>query len=254
MIIKLSNKYMFTKENNMKIAICDDNVLFGGEVEALIEKTFKGTEVEYDCECFLSGDKLLEVLKSDPFAFQIYLLDIEMVGTNGLEVAKMIREYDLDSVIIFMTSHGELMPEAFKVFAFEYIIKPLDEEKTMGTLLAAIQHIQKRKKVFQYTIKKSTHTLFLNQIEFLESVGRKIVIHTIDNQSTEYYGTLKDAAEKVKSLSFVQTNKSFIINMDHIKSIESNLVVMRNGNSVPIGRKYHTSFHSSYRKYIFSKR
>ena len=143
----------------------------------------------------------MDFLEQLPYYFHMYLLDIEMEGADGLETAAKIREADSDAVIIFMTSHAELMSEAFEVLAFQFIIKPFDHEKTSSILSAAVRYLQKRKGVFQFVSQKKIYT-FLNQIRYIESSGRKIFLHTIDGANYEYYGTLKDAREQVKGILF----------------------------------------------------
>lgn len=237
----------------MNIAICDDNVYLGSQIEGMVEQAFSGKTNDYECEVFSSGDELLAHLREHPLAFQLYLLDIEMAGTNGLETAAFIRENDSDAVIIFMTSHAELMSEAFRVMAFQFVVKPFDEEKTIGILVSAIQYIQKRKSIYQYIVRKKTHTVSLAQIAYIESMGRKVALHLTDGQIQEYYGTMKEAVEKTQGILFVQIHNSFLINLEQLSTVESNTVLLNNGESLPIGNKFHASFHAAFRKFVLAQ-
>lgn len=234
----------------MNIAICDDNIYLGGKIEALVDKAFAGNTFEYNCEVFSSGDSLLAFLEKNPFAFQMYLLDIEMEGTDGLKTAAQIRLKDSDAVIIFMTCHAELMPEAFKVLAFQYVVKPFDDEKTISIILSAILYLQNQKSLYQYIIRKRAYTLYLSQIEYIESIGRKIILHTIDGTKQEYYGTLKEAARKTANIAYIQLHNSYIINMRYLDMAGGNSVIMRSGIEITISNKYHDSFHKAYRKFV----
>lgn len=133
----------------MNIAICDDNLNAANHLEGLVEQAFSGNGDSYECEVFSSGEALLQYLTHYPLAFQMFLLDIEMEGATGLEVAAKIRQTDADAVIIFVTSHVELMPEAFQVLAFQYITKPYEDQNALAILLSAIQLLQNRKALFQ---------------------------------------------------------------------------------------------------------
>lgn len=237
----------------MNIAICDDNIYLGCKIESLVDQVFEGDADTYDCEVFTSADELLDYLGKNPLAFQIYLMDIEMEGTNGIEAAARIREQDQDAIIIFMTSHAELMPEAFKVLAFQYIVKPFNDEKTIAILLSAVRHLQSKNAVYQYIVRKARHTVYLSQIEYIESVGRKVVLHLKNGEAQEYYGTLKDAAEKTVGISFAQVHNSYIVNLQHLAVAESGQVKMQSGMEIPISGKFHDSFHTAYRKYILAQ-
>lgn len=238
----------------MNIAICDDEVLTTRNLENYIESALE--ETTYDCSCknFFSGDSLLVFLKENPQYFQIYLLDIEMSGTNGLETASQIRRYDSDAVIIFVTGHVELMPEAFRVLAFNYIIKPFNRITIKETILSAINLLESRNKLFSYKIQKTIHTVYRSQIEYIESFGRRMVLHLTDGGEIEYNGTLKDAAAKTEGLTFAQAHNSYIVNMERIAKIDSQHLRMRGGAEIPISGKFHVSFHASYRNYILMKR
>ena len=64
----------------------------------------------------------------------IYILDIEMPRMNGLEVAKAIRTRDSKALIVFLTSHVKYMPDVFEVVTFDFISKPITEERLRALL------------------------------------------------------------------------------------------------------------------------
>ena len=92
----------------MKAAICDDDICFTSEIESLLEETI-GAQLE--CEVYLSAEEMLKRIEEMNENYQMYVLDIEMDGMNGMEAAAKIREKDQDAIIIFMTSHVEKMPD-----------------------------------------------------------------------------------------------------------------------------------------------
>ena len=237
----------------MRIAICDDEHVINEMLKIIIEKTFSKLAHDCDIELYKSGDMLLQYLSSHPCYFHIYLLDIEMEGINGLETAHRIREQDAEAIIIFVTSHRELMPEAFRVLAFEFIIKPFHQEAVNRIILSAIRLLESRRTLFTYVIRKKTHSLFLSKIENLESKGRKVILQTTQGERIEYYGTLKNAAAKLSSLTFAQPHKSYIINLEHTRRLESWSILMQSGNTIPVSALFHDSFHIAYRRFILSR-
>lgn len=237
----------------MNIAICDDDRLMSGQIEKIVDQVFHGETNKYNTEVFFSGDSLLDFLTKKPNYFHMYLLDIEMEGTDGLATAAKIREADPNAVIIFMTSHAELMSEAFEVLAFQFIVKPFNNEKAVSILSSAVRYLQKRKGVFQFVSQKKIYTFFLNQISYIESSGRKIFLHTTDGETYEYYGTLKDAREQVKGILFAQIHNSIIINLESLNTVESNFVYLKGGEKLPISKKFHASFHEQFQQFVLSR-
>lgn len=237
----------------MNIAICDDDRVMSGQIEKIVDQVFHGETSKYNTEVFFSGDALLDFLMKQPKFFHMYLLDIEMAGTDGLETAAQIRKADPDAVIIFMTSHAELMSEAFEVLAFQFIVKPFNHEKAVGILSSAVRYLQKRKGVFQFVSQKKIYTFFLNQISYIESSGRKIFLHTTNGETYEYYGTLKDAREQVKGILFAQIHNSIIINLESLNTVESNFVYLKDGEKLPISKKFHASFHEQFQQFVLGR-
>lgn len=237
----------------MNIAICDDNIYDSSHLESLVDMAFYGNTRDYDCEVFSTGDSLLEYLNKNPLAFQIYLLDIEMDGKDGVQTAREIRAQDGDAIIIFVTNHAELMSQAFKVLAFQYIVKPFEDESAIEIILSALNLLQSRKSLFQYSVRKKTCTLYQSQIEYIESIGRKILLHTVGGEVQEYYGTLKDAAAKTAGLSFAQIHSSYIINMEQLETVDAQGVRLRSGTHLTISDKYRRSFNDSWRSFILAR-
>ena len=234
----------------MNIAICDDEDVIRNTLAAQVGQVTDHTPYICSQTLFSSGDEVLQFLAENPRHFQIYLLDIGMQGTDGLETARQIRSQDKEAVLLFITSHKELMPEAFRVLAFGYLIKPVREEELTSLLLSALHLLECRQILYFYSVRKKIHTLQLAQIEYIESLGRKVILHLTNGETREYNGTLKEAAVNTRGLTFAQVHHSFIINLEQIKMLESWMVTMQSGDQIKISNTYHAVFHSSYRNFI----
>ena len=233
----------------MNIAICDDNGFMADKLEALVRSCFSDRG-ECFCSVFYSGEELLESLQEEATVYQIYLLDIEMGQIDGLETAARIRDADRDAVIIFVTSHGELMPEAFQVLAFQFIVKPFDENKARQIFLKAVHAVKEKRTCFHFVIRKKTYTLYLKDIVCFESFNRKVIIHTVSDEEYEYYGSLKDVLRELGSLSFAQVHNSYLVNMEHIKTMGGEGLLMDNGLQIAVTKSYGKTFHEAYKNFV----
>lgn len=234
----------------MNIAICDDEDIIREKLSEQVGRVIAQTTYSCSQELFSSGDELLEFIDENPGYFQIYLLDIGMSGTDGLETAKRIRRRDKDAVLLFITSYRELMPEAFQVLAFGFLVKPVKKEELVRMLMAAFHLLECRNTLYFYKSYKNIHTLSLVQIQYIESRGRKVILHLVNGENREYYGTLKEAATKTQGLTFVQAHHSFLVNLEQIKALESWEITMQGGDKIKISNTYHSSFHKNYRNFI----
>lgn len=237
----------------MNIAVCDDNPKIVGQIEKLLFAFFENDPNQFNYEAFLSGESLLDHLKKEADVFQIYLLDVEMEALDGFEVARFIREKDQEAIIIFITSHVEWMPEAFEVNAFHYLIKPIDELKVKQVLTKAMEQLSLRKMILQFMIQKKVYTVYLGDVEYFESMKRKMILHLRNGDEHEYYGTMKEVIDKVSPQLFTQIHHSFVINMDHVQTKSGETIVMQSGREIAITKKFHKSFQIAYRNYVMMR-
>lgn len=237
----------------MNIAICDDNPKIIGQIETLLISFFEHDLNQFNYEAFLSGESLVDHLTKEESSFQIYLLDVEMKSLDGFEVARFIREKDQQAIIIFITSHVEWMPEAFEVNAFHYLIKPIDELKVKQVLTKAMEQLSLLKMILQFTIQKKVYTVYLGEVEYFESMKRKMIIHLKNGEEYEYYGTMKEVIDKVSTQLFTQIHHSFVINMDYVQMKSGETIVLQSGREIAITKKFHQSFQSTYRKYVLMR-
>ncbi|EOH94491.1 LytR/AlgR family response regulator transcription factor [Enterococcus pallens] len=234
----------------MNIAICDDDQIFCQQLEECVQQLFKDNSQDFECEIFYSGESMLSFVEKNQRGFQIYLLDIGMAGMDGIGVAEVIRQKDLDAIIIFVTSHEAEMPRAFDVLAFHYLVKPLDEKQVFRVLSSAVYYIHKKRTVFQYPIRRQVNTILLAEVAYFESVSRKIRIHTTKGEVFEYYGTLKDVERQAGSFNFSRIHKSYLVNLECIQRTENQTIMMRDQTVLSISRRYHQLFHRAFRRYL----
>ena len=96
-----------------RIAICDDEPFQSNYLKSLVMAWSEEKELDCSVKTFSSAESLLFHGCEE---FDILLLDIEMAGMNGVELAKRVRERDETSVIIFVTGYSEYIAEGYAVF------------------------------------------------------------------------------------------------------------------------------------------
>lgn len=225
----------------MKVAICDDHPSLTEQINDLL--------VEYDPSLFetytyYNPKKLIEQLEHE--TFDCFILDIEMDKMNGVELAKIIRDKEILSPIVFLTSYKEYMEEVFQVQTFDYLLKPIDKERFFQVLGKLKFHIGKTKDTFVFSINKNTFKLPINDIVYFEKDKRQVVIHTFDDNYRVYMST----KELLKQLGndFVQIHSSFVINCAYIKEIGTNFLLLhyeQESVELPISRRYKSNSHES---------
>lgn len=217
----------------LDIIICEDN----DHQRKLIENITKEAliNLKYDSKVDLSTDNPLDVInhvKTNKERSFVYLLDVDLnEETNGIALAKGIREYDSKGYIIFITAHVELsfLTFKYKVQALDYIVKSDSQSlknKIIECLIAAYNDYQNmnfkidEKNMIFINLGNKIINFDLNEILFFEttSMAHKLRIHTYKGQF-DFYGKIKDIEDNVTS-DYYRTHRSYLVNTTKIKSID----------------------------------
>ncbi len=234
----------------IKLAVCDDSKRIVGEIEDMIETLFH-TGIDYDS--FYSGEELLHYLEiNEDETYDIFLLDIEMGKISGLETAKSIREKNKEAIIIFITSHDELVYDSFEVFTFRFIVKPLSIEKLSEALDKAIAYLNVLNKRFSFRYNNIEKCLNSSDIIYFESDRRKMYLYTVDERFL-FYNTVAETYEKLEKLLFVKCHASFIVNMKYVEEISRDSLLLTNGMKIPISNRYRETTFNVYHDFLRRK-
>ena len=129
----------------MNIAICDDEIKIQEEIAAFINKDFSRSRVTY----FSDGESFLASIRGCPENLpDLLLLDIDMPGISGMEVAAALAEEKARTLIVFVTAHDELVYDSFKYHPFAFVRKKFLEEELLSVLADCQKEIEGRNKRF----------------------------------------------------------------------------------------------------------
>ena len=162
-----------------------------------------------------------------------------MPGLNGISMAKELKAFHPRLQFIFVTNYTEYIEEAFSVEPVFYILKPVNPQKLSEALNKAILKIEaENHNTFNITSKNKVLRIRFDEIKFVESYRRTIIIHEL-RQNTELVMKLDDFCSQAPKF-FIRTHKSYLINMNMIRNISNNRMELFTGETVPVSKaKYH---------------
>lgn len=217
----------------MKIAICDDEKLFLDKLKNLL-KTYCPNNSNLEIFEFNTGESFLKTFQAQKY--DIVILDIEMEDkTKGLYVAEQIRKVDNSVIIVFITSHSEFATEGYEINAFRYILKQQPENIYQRQFNSIFNEYQQTHKTLSIKTKDSLHMILINDIVYFEVFKKIIVVHTL-KEKFEFQGTLKDIMNNPDLLTFIQTHKSYYVNMEYIKDIKKTDIFLSTNDKIPLSR------------------
>lgn len=217
----------------MKIAVCDDEKIYRDTILEYL-KEYGTPENDLKIQEFSDGESLVEVYQNEEF-FDLIFLDVEMDGLTGVETGARIRELDANVLIIFVTSHGKYVPDAFRVGAFQFLVKPVKQEDFVKEMERALEVIRKNKQLYHVKSKELEAYVEIGDIMYIEVYNKQLEIHTI-NETYKMNGRIREEWERLKEYGFIQCHKSYIVNLRFVKGMEQNDLKLKNGQEVPIGR------------------
>lgn len=232
----------------IRVAVCDDEEIFLNYYVKIINNIKKLYNYNIEVFKFSSGEELLKFLSISESKFDIIFLDIIMDKINGIETAKEIRKFDTRSEIIFLTSSKDYALEGYEVRAYNYIVKSSGCVK--DKIYEAIRNVYSKDNDFIVIYNKSwIEKIEINNIVYIESNKRKIIFSTTEFKY-EMYEKLDNIYDKVKEKGFIKTHRSYIVNREFIKKIESRDIITTTEEIIPISRSKLEEVKNSFMKYL----
>lgn len=213
----------------IKIAICDDSDEFTYSLENMIKSYGERNNIVLSIKTFNSSIMLAESLKMD---FQVFFLDIEMPLMDGVELARLIRKYDSDSYLVFVTSYMKYMPIGYDVNASNYLRKPIKQAKVDKELDKIVKWFVHHKKTY-ITVKnlEGFFKIYLHELKYIETYDRNVLIHT-EKGNIICYKKMQELDELLKNDDFYRCHNSYIVNLNYIERIVGLKVYLLGGEII----------------------
>ena len=237
----------------IKIAFCDDDMEVLHQMNELLDRYRVERNEDITYAAFQSPFELLTEIEKG-ISPDILFLDVVMPGQTGMDVAKEIRQYDTNMKIIFLTSSPEFAVESYSVGAYFYQLKPIWEESFFRLMDAVLVECEKKKKNSLILRSKDGITrIDLQQLEYCEVLGRKLLFHLENGAVLESAGSLDDLAGQLMQYSnFFRPHRSFLVNMEYIQNISSRSIKMVNDAEIPIPHGKCSEIKNTYMEYAFN--
>ena len=217
----------------MKISICDDSLEMLNLLKEWVEEFME--ESECQIQLYDNGiDLIYEIEHNDGAIPDIIFMDIKLKNDNGIDVAKVIKKYKDDAIIIFISGYSEYFEDCFEADPVYFLVKPLKKETFTKAMEKAFDIITRKDKKYLVLRKTEVIRISLDNIFYIESEGRKVHIYC-QKETLTYYEKL-DCLENQLRSEFVRCHKSYLVNMKWVRRVDSKLVFLTNGIEIPVSR------------------
>lgn len=222
----------------IRIALCDDNkedmLQLHQKIIEWYRENSKNQSVsitEYSDSVYLSS-----VIDAGD-SHDVFFLDVEMPKVDGFQLADKIRNKLPAAIIVFLTSHSELAPDGYKFRALRYVSKLVLSQK----LPEALEAVQKEFSALEsgyLVVPHYTDALRIpyNEILYVQHILRSSQIYTLRQGVIKDNRGLKTIYSVIGDKRFIYIDRSTFVNIDFIRELEGNEIILRTGESLAISR------------------
>lgn len=218
----------------IKIAIVDDNLSVCTKIEKTIEGLLKEKGLKAEIDVFLSIEESQMVI-NEKRKYHLIFIDVHINDKSGVKLAEAIRNFDPYSKLIYISYDASSALKLFDTNPFNFILKPLKEEKIIEVFNKACALIFNNQDIHEFQINKMKYRIPLENILYFESNKRKVNVVTHEESYT-YYEKMKSLEKKLQDKNFHRIHSSYLVNDAYIKVYRYNEVMLVNGDILPISQ------------------
>ena len=217
----------------MLIGICDDEKNMREKVEAICRKVSNAYGEDIHVETFSDGNAVLD---GD---FDILILDIEMEEVDGISVKNIFQRRKRDTIIIFVTSHDEMMSQAFGVNVIGFVTKKYLESQLPVMLDTAMKRVM--------------NTVTIDGVDsrnicYIQAEHVYNILHLADGSEISVRLTSADLEKALVGVGFIRVHRTYIVNMAYVDRIKEKVIVV-DEEEIPISSRLKSKIKKEYNRY-----
>ncbi len=194
----------------MTVGICmDQKVELKGILEMVNRILPSNTDIQI-CR-YVTEKAVFEDVQAGNFDCSLLLIDIQMVKSDGMELVSELRRVRMAVDIVFVMWSQEQI---------RYMNEPENASECLNV-----------------KVNRKIRRIPLNQILYMESNKRKIILHMRDGK-TEFYEKMNTMEDLLKEKGFVRCHQSYIVQKQYVDEFDRNGLIVQE-ERIPISRKYY---------------
>lgn len=231
------------KTEGLRIHICDDEKRMLQMISEKVSECLPGSEVR----TFSSGAALLACLQTN--ACDILLLDIDMPDITGMEIAGQLSLLEKRPLLVFVTSHDELVYDSFCYHPFAFLRKSSFDREIKAALDDCMRELQHRERHFCFRWEGKRVCLLLSEIFYFEAEGNYLMVFSKMGQY-RFRSTITSVENTLAGCGFIRIHKGFLINQAAVRLLGAKEVELLDGTMLPVGKSYAKTAEEQFLRYL----
>lgn len=218
----------------LNVAICDDMPEQTAYLGRLLADWQRSAGVTLRLHSFSGAGALLAYWRQR-HDLQLVLLDIQLPGMDGIQLARTLRAQDAALQIVFITGYAEHMAEGYEVAALHYLLKPVRVPQLYSVLDRALAALRSRRADALLPTAEGTRRFFLDEVRWLEAFSHTLALHTA--AGTFSLSCTMNAAEKALGKDFFRCHRSYLVNLACVCQVRREELLLDDGVRLPLSRR-----------------
>lgn len=201
--------------------------------------------------CCSSAADALRILAQS--AVDVVFLDILMPGFNGLELADVLARFKQPPRVVFVTAHGEHAVEAFDLYAVDYLLKPVHEERLREAVrrLVGTRPPELAEDTIPVELGGVTRFISRSEVYYVEAQGDYARLHTASGSHLVRV-SISSLEERWAPAGFVRIHRSLLValgQVDEVRVDNGRCSVLINGRELQVSRRHTPTLRELLRKH-----
>lgn len=184
--------------------------------------------------------------------FEIVFLDIYMPGENGVEIAEKLKSISPTTGIVFVTTSRDYAIDAFDIKALHYLVKPVTEAGVIEAMRRLAESRQRKREVVVLPASNGDHTLYLDEISHIQSLGHAKDVVLADGRSIRVWLDFPELETRLGK-TFLKLNRSVLVNMEQIEQMSVDDCLLKSGVHLDFARRERAAIRAAYDNFLFQK-
>ena len=235
----------------LRVLLCDDDELFLNRVKSRVEAFLSSQEEKFE---ILAHTDTSLITDRELALCDLALLDVDLATPedDGIALARRLRAFRQDAVLIFVTNYVEFAPVGYEVGAFRYILKQRLDDYLTPYLALALKRVSESSELYSAQTEGGEIQIPLKNIERFEVFQHNVDIYLrpdppgTEAQKYRVRGPLSKIEAELAERGFLRIHDSFLVNVRFITNLTRQGAELDNGTVLRVSKKMYTEIKQKY--------
>ncbi len=217
-----------------QVLMVEDEAAAADTLRAFLERYGAENGAEFNVTHYDSAVPLIKTKRS----YDLIFMDIDLPGINGMEAAELLRTYDQATPLIFVTNLAQYAVHGYEVDALDFIVKPVSYYHFSMRMDKAMRAMARNRRAHVTIATRSgLRVVPCPEIVYVETRSHDLLYHLVDEEEPlSVRGSLTALEGELGETPFVRISSSCLVNMDHVRSMQSGELRMDTGETLYASR------------------